>query len=185
MKSRLSPLALIVALLLAFGVIAVACDGSSGGGGEPLTLDEYFEQMEAIIASADETFAQIETESEQKFEEAQSEEEALGVLGDFFTALVPVLEEFSSDFRDLGPPAEVEDARNEMLEAFDDFLTSAASVIDGIEGVESEDDFDALLEDSGFNAADDRLDAACLVLQEIADENSIDVDLDCGDGEEL
>ena len=103
------------------------------------------------------------------------------MLGDFFTALVPVLEEFSSDFRDLGPPAEVEDAHNEMLDAFDDFLASAANVIDGIEGVESESELQALFTNPAF----ERFVAACLALQEIADENSIDVDLDCEDGEEL
>ena len=181
MQSRLSPLALIIALLLAFGVIAVACDGSSGGGGEPLTLDEYFQRLEALSVEAVERSEALGEDIAEETSSTLSEEERLEVIRKFLDATLPITEDFVDRIRDLNPPTEIEDEHNRALEAHADVLSVLTEYLNEHPEVESESELQALFTNPAF----ERFVAACLALQEIADENSIDVDLDCEDGEEL
>ena len=183
MKTRLLPLALIVALLLAFGVVAAAC----GGDGEALTLEEYFQQLEQLNQDVDErvgaiyeaTFAEID---EEDFESLPLEEQ-VEVVKDLANGLLPVFEDFIDAARGLNPPAEVGDLHNDLVTASDDFLEAHQDVTDQIDDVQSQAELEALkalAEGGAAEAAEQRVDEACFALQDVAGENGIAVDLDCG-----
>ncbi len=189
MKARFAPLALIAALLLAFGVFAVACDGSSDNtSGELLTIEEYFQRHEALSHEVAERGGDVQAQFADEAESADSQEERfepfLEAYQDFVNESLTIFTGFVDGIRDLDPPAELADAHKEFVEAGDDNLAAAQNLVDQVEAVESEADFDALSEDGNAAEAGIRFNDACLALQDIADENGIDVDLACDDVED-
>ncbi len=182
MKARFAPLALIDALLLAFGAIAAACGG--GGDGE-LTLEEYFQELGRLNASVEERVDAIYEAAFAEFDEADFEslalEEQVRVFKDLADAFPPVVDDFLDDAKDLDPPAEVEDLHNDLVRAGDALLEVFQDLAVQIDEVQSQAELDALTEGGPSEAATERFDQACFPLQEIADENDIEVDLMCGD----
>ena len=180
MKARFLPLALITAVLLAFGALAAGC-----GGGGTLTIEEYFQELGRLNASAEERIDAVYEAAFAEVDEANFEslplEEQVEVFKDIFDAFPPLLENFLDDAKDLDPPAEVEDLHNDSVRAGDDFLEAIRDVAGQIDDVQSQVELDALAEDEATDAASERFDQACVALQDLADENDIDVDLACGD----
>jgi hypothetical protein len=167
--SRLIVPSLIVTLLLALGTVTGAC-----GGGEKLTLEEYFQQMQAITAEAveeaDALDEQIDDLEEDDFE---------GLRG-LFVANTAITSEVFDEMDGMDPPAEVQDAHNEFVAAGGQMVELMEAFGDDLADVEStselEQAFDRLV---GLEEATVRIDTACLALEEIAADNGIDVDLDC------
>ncbi len=172
MKLRLLPLALIAALLLAFGASAVAC------GEDSLTLEEYFQQIIALTATAEERGAELEDAFDAQVDAAASEEEWLAVLEDAFTKSQLIFTTFADGLNDLNPPAVVEELHNEFVDESAELLASLEEVLNGLD-LDSAADIESLLEESGATQAGDRFDETCAALQEIADTNEIEVDLKC------
>ncbi len=176
MTARFLTLALITTLLLALGVAAAAC---GGGGGGALTIEEYFQQLQALNDATDEHSEELEEAFDADFLAAGSEEGVLQAFENFFTGSLPIFEDFIEGMEDLNPPAAVEDAHNQSVEGSVELLAVVQNVLAGLDDVDSTTDLEALFEEEGFFTAGERLDAVCFDLQEIADENEIDVDLDC------
>lgn len=174
MKLRLLPLALIAALLLAFGTIAMAC----GDGG--LSLEEYFDRMAAANEQIDQQLEALENPTDREF---ASDEEELAAIQGFYNAVPPLIRDFISDLEEIDPPAEVEDAHKEVVEAARVSAEEWKVQADQLNEAESLRDLMAKLfvENPAFTASGERFDEACLAVQAIADENNIDVDLDCDD----
>ena len=175
MKLRLLPLALTATLLLAFAAIAVACGEGS------LTLEEYFQQLEALTATAEEQGAEFQDAFDAQVDAATSEEEWLAMLEDAFTKSQLIFTTFADGLTELNPPAIVEELHNEYVDASAELLASLEEVLNELDLDSVTDLFDGLLEESGANQAGDRFDKTCTALQDFADQNEIDVDLDCGD----
>ena len=99
-------------VLLAFllGVVVMAgCGGGDGGAGEPLSKEDYEQQMQALQAdlgaSADEL--------QQAFSDPQDVEAMSEGLND----AAGLLDEASSSLDDISPPEEVADAHQKMVDA--------------------------------------------------------------------
>ena len=172
-------------VFLALGVIASAC-GDDGGGG--LSLEEYFQQLDAIQDNADAQFATQEAGgSDQVPGPDASEEEVADFVRQGFQATVTTLTTAAAAASELDPPGEVEEAHNQLVAAVEDAVAAIQVIVDEFpEQLSSSDleNLDALLDTSEGDAAFVRLDEACLDLQTIADDNSIDVDLECEGAEE-
>ncbi len=154
-------------LVMAFGVSAC----SSGGGA--LSLEEYFEKLQ----EADEK----QTEKTDAIGERLADTEDIEEIKDAFGEFPAILDDFLDDLEGLEPPEEAEDAHNEAVEAGRDFLEEFDELMEDIEDAESIDDLLGATESSAFTGADERLTEACNELQSVADENDIDVNLDCED----
>ena len=169
-------------VFLALGVIASAC-GDDGGGG--LSLEEYFQQADELQNQADAQFAEQESGSEPEAGATDAE------LADFarqsIESSTDILSDAAEAFGDLDPPSEVEDAHARLVEALSDGADAIQAVADDLPDALSMADLeglDARFDSEGLNDAFMRLDEACVDLQTIADDNSIDVDLECGEAEE-
>ena len=174
MKSWLSSSLLVAGLLLA--TVAGAC----GGGGSELSLEQYFEQVDAIVAGLEQRTVVLGQALEESFD---SEEEEIEAYRDNFTTVLPVYRDFGDDFDEMEPPAEVADAHGELVAGFASFLDGLETLIDQFAEVESASELSALLldPDSELRSATGRFAAACLQLRSIADDNDIDVDLICAE----
>ncbi len=159
---------LIAAALLA---LVAAC---GGGGGQELTLEEYFEQVEALDEELDERAEALEFT-----EEFASEEEDALAFQDYFAAVIPILAEFVDAIDDLGPPAEIEDAHEEVVDSGRDFVADAEELTNELADVGSSSELEEVFDDPEYEAASDRFLQACFALQDIADANGIDVELTC------
>ena len=167
--------------LLLFTALATACDGDGGG----LSLEEYFQQADELQNQADAQFA--EQESGEGPEEGASEEEIAAFARQSIESSTDILSDAAEAFGDLDPPSEVEDAHARLVEALSDGADAIQAVADDLPDALSMADLeglDARFDSEGLNDAFMRLDEACVALQTIADDNSIDVDLECGGGEE-
>ncbi len=103
--------AIFAAALLALGTIAAAC-----GGGDELTLEEYFQRFEAIDADVDAKFetlyADFPDEGEEEF---FSNEEDLPFFKELFSGFPVIVRDALDQAEDLNPPSEAEDAHDELL----------------------------------------------------------------------
>ena len=172
MKLSLRLLLPIGVLLLVLGTLAAAC------GGDGLTLEEYFQQLEALDQDAEAGIEALELP-----EEFASEEEQVAAFQDFFAASVPIIAEFVDAIDDLEPPAEIEDAHEEAVDSGRDFVTEAEELTNELADVGSSSELVEVFDAPEYEAASDRFDQACFALQDIADANGIDVDLTCEDEE--
>ena len=176
MKLRLLPLAIIALLLLAFGSSAVACGDDRE---ESLALEEYFRQLEALTATADEGYGEFEDAFDAELDAAVSEEDMLVAFEDFFKEVRPIFTTFVDGLNDLTPPAAVEELHKEYVDASAEFLASIEEVFSGLSDLGPAAGLESLFEDTDLDQAGVRLVETCAALQDFADENEIDVDLDC------
>ncbi len=177
MKSLRFASLLVAGMLLA--VAAAACGGGDGGG--ELSLEQYFDQVTSIIADLEERTASLDQQFEQEFESDVAEIEA---VRDAFATVLPIFGDFIDDLDELNPPEQVADLHGELVAGFADLVDGFEDLIDQLVDVESAAEFSALLfdPDSGFGSAIVQLEAVCLELQSIADDNGIEADLlDCAE----
>ena len=168
MKRR-SLLALLgTALLIA---AAAGCDGD----GE-LTLEEYLQEVDAIFKQAEE---RGEPHVEALNQEFSSEDEQVSAIRDFWNAVVPITRDAFDALELINAPPEVAEEHNKFIEALMELEESFSDISDRLEDVESISEVNELLNDPGLNEASDRSDEACLTLQDIADANNIEVNLEC------
>ncbi len=168
--SKLIVSLLIAATGLALGIAAGAC----GGGGAELTLEEYFQKMQAISAEA----VQETDTLDEKFDAL--EENDFGGLRELVVANTAITGDTFGEMDDIDPPDEVEDAHVEFVDAGENMAGLMKAFSDDLADVESVSELEeAFGRVVGLEAASARIDAACAELAKIAAENGIQVDLDC------
>ncbi len=174
-------ISILTAALLALGTIAAAC-----GGGDELTLEEYFQQAQVISDDSDEEFEALYAEfpEEEDDEEFFSNEENLTVIKEFAARFPVIFRDTLNDVEALDPPAEAEEAHDEFLAAGNELLTLFVGLTGPIEEAESVSEAEVLFgdeDDPEIEAADQRFTDACLALEGIAEDNGIVVDFECAD----
>ncbi len=192
MKARLVPLALTAALLLSLGMVGAACGGGdedgngNGNGGGALTLEEYFNQMSDLKAENDKQANEVQAHVEEDLAAAESPEDAIEVFSNLIDDFSDVVSGSRDSLEAIEPPSEVEDLHNEMVAVFrtaaDALGDLAAELDEGVELTDLQKIGDDL--ESEFTSLSTQSEVVCRQLQDIADENSIDVDLECGQADE-
>ncbi len=178
---KLSLLALPAAFLLAFTALTVGC----GDGADALTLDEYFEQFEAIDADVDAQFeaAYDEWPAGVSEEEFFADDANLPFFRDLIAAFPRIITDSIDRVEDLEPPSEVTDAHDDLLAAGRDLLAAMEEATNVLGGAETMEEMANVMEETegGIDAAMARFDIACLAVVAIADANSIANNNSCED----
>ncbi len=194
MKLRTLKFVLVAVLVVALGSLALACgssdDDNGGNGGETLTLDSYFERVKGIMDGASERSDEIESDIDDRIDEADGIEDILDALADGLGEFVVLAEGVRDDLSDITPPSEVEDQHREFAALYSATVSALGELRADVDEIDPEADEEVILEqvtDFGtrvqteFGALGTQGDLSCFELQGIADENDIDIDLECGD----
>jgi hypothetical protein len=170
---------LVCGLLPILAVLAAAC-GTNSGEPTELTLEDYFGRLQAI--------------SDDQYERDQ----ALGDLGSAATlallssdpvgirwalddVVLPLVKQYVVALGDLPPPAEVEQAHKDFLEANASLHEAGEQLVRRLASVQSESRIEALKEAEApkWDEAYARAHDACLALEAIAADHGLELDLRC------
>lgn len=181
MKTRLLPLAMLAAFVVAFAGLVSAC----GGGDSQLSLEEYFEVLEDVLMDADDSGNKLGEEFVENLEDADDDEEEVEAYLDFFDESLALIKAVRDDVDGLNPPDEAEAEHDDFVEATDSLAEAFEEVVEDAEDADSGSEIEDLLDEADdLTEAGEDVERACADLQEIADDEDIDVDLrfdlDCG-----
>ena len=172
MKARFLALALCGSLMLAFGAIAAGC----GGDGDALTLEEFFQRVQELDNDFEAKAADLGAQAEGLTEES-SVDEAVAL----FRQQVGLIEEFVTNLDALEAPPEAADLVEEAVSAGNEAATALNDAIDKASDAETLDELFAVFAAPEVEAAFTRFDQVCLDAEQLAADNDITVDLNCGE----
>jgi len=178
MKTRLLLLALAVALLGAAS-LAAACKS----GGEPMTMEEYFQELQALNDDAEQRSSDLEAALDDAVGSNSSEEERIAALREFFDASALVFEDFLSGLKDLDPPEEVQALHEDGVSAGEDAVQAFTDLTGSLGSDATMADIEALGTTLESDTTLQHFTDACVALQGEADKREIAVDLECEDEE--
>ena len=172
----------LVARSAAVFVAAAVFSGACSSDSDPLTLEEYFAELEAIDADVDSQFEALFADFPED-EDAFADEANLEVFKDVLVGFPRITSDFIDSTKDLDPPSEVEDAHNHLVETGQALLVAYEEGVDVISAAETMAEFETLnLEvEPTINAARAAVEGACLAVLDIARANEIHVSVTCED----
>ena len=161
---------------LSMGLIGVAlfvsgCGGDSDNGDEELSLTEYFNGLQVL--------------SDEVANRADSLAEPTGFdddVADAFNQSLDIFHDFLSYVRDIHPPSETQGAHIALVMALDDFIDGNETFLGPLEEASTEAEFSAIFESAPAEIGGSPIGSACEDLQQVATDNDIRIDLDCGGG---
>lgn len=166
---------IVILAIVAGSLVLAACGG--GDGGEELSLDEYFQQFDAI-------------EEGMKTDTAALDEQAVGIIGedvqatqDYVAGYYDIVGHGLSQVEALEAPSEVKDAQDEFVAALANMISLWDDLSDRLAGIETAEELQTLLTEiqgeTQWLEASEQFTEACRELQGTADDNGIVVTLDC------
>ena len=99
--------AILLACLLGVAVVA-GCGGGGGASGEPLSKEDYQQQMQALQADL--------SASADQLQQAFSDPQDIGAMSDGLNDAADLLDEASQALDDIAPPEDVADAHQAMID---------------------------------------------------------------------
>ena len=191
MKIRTPPLVLVAVLVVALGSIGAACGSDDdGNGGDTLTLDAYFDRVDGIMDGASENADEIESEMDSRNDAATDIESILDALADGLEDFQRLAEGVRDDLNDVSPPIEVEDQHREFTTQYSVTASALSELRADVDEINPDADEEVIVDqvtDFGtslvaeFGTLGTQGELICVEMQAIADENEIDIDLECGD----
>ena len=169
-------LPVIVLAVLAF---AGACRGSGG-----LSLEEYFKRLDEIDNRSGERTDALQSQFDLISDETRTDQERIDAAQSTFPEFATILDEFLESLDKLEPPKEVQADHEEAVEAGREAFTFFDDIAADVAGAESLAELDqalSVLNSSEASAANQGLTDACISLQKRADDDNIDVNLECGE----
>jgi hypothetical protein len=149
------------------------------GGG--VSLRDYFQRIDAVFGEAVERVGALQREFDAALAAASTDEEEVEAGKDYMNASAALADDVFDALSDMSAPAKAEGAHNELIasEAAVDALFGELVV--ELANVQSGHQLQTLLAETKprFVSARERLGDACSTLQEIANDNGTDVDLEC------
>ncbi len=177
MRRQAVLIAILAAMVATFGALVAAC-----GDGDALTLDEYFEQLEAMDADVDAQFEAAFAEFPED-EDIFADDANLPFFKDLIAAFPRITGESLDRVEDLELPSEVADAHNDLLAALQALLVAYEEGADALNEAETMAEASVLIEEAEttIEPAITRFETACLALVDIAEANGISVNISCED----
>jgi hypothetical protein len=170
---------LFIAVLPLALVIAAACRG--GGGGDGLTLEEYFEQLDVILETSD---IELETLQMEYLENPEGTQGWVQVAAfqDLCAGLVEHYRRVVEDLESIDAPPLVRGAHDEYIATQVEALHFFAAIKDRAWRVSTLDEYIEVVTDargSTRKEIEDRESEWCFSLEQIGVRNGIEVDLGC------
>lgn len=176
-KARLAVL-LIAVLPLALA-IAAACRG--GGSDDELTLEEYFEQLDAALESSDIELGRLQTDYLGNPEGSQTWIK-VAAFQDFCTGVVQHYRRVVADLESMDPPPLVKGAHEQFIATQVEALDFFVAINDRAWRVSTVDEFVDVLRDArGFTwrEIEGRGSEWCFSLEQIGVRFGVEVSLEC------
>lgn len=173
----------LLAPLLGALVLAIAFAGACGGGGETLSLEQYFTELERLSGDLRDRGGEVEDEFNDQLASVASVDDAKEVLGPALAAYEDVARDFVDGLDGLNPPSEAEDLHGQIRDIYEEGADALVDLGEEIDSIETESELITLGNDvaTQFDDLGTRSDDVCFELQGLADGNAIDVDLRCGE----
>ena len=165
-------------VLLAVLAFAGACGGSGG-----LSLEEYFKRLDEIDNRSAERSDALQDQLNLISDETAPDQERIDAAQSTFPEFATIVDEFFESVDKLEPPKEARENHQEAVDAAKAVFTFFDDISADVAGAESLAELDqalSVLNSSEASAANQGLTDACLTLQRQADDNNIDVNLECG-----
>jgi hypothetical protein len=163
----------MVSAVVAGSLLLAAC---GGGGKEELSLDEYFQQFDAIEESMKTSVGALEESGATVGEDVQA-------TRDYVDGYYGIVQKGLTDVKALKPPAEAKDAQDEFVAALENMISLWQDLSARLANVQTTEELGTLL--TGLAGETDWTDTsqqftdACRALQTIATDKGIEVTLDC------
>jgi len=168
--------AIVVLSLALLPATFVACTSSG-----KLSLEDYFTELEKLDDEQTQAQDDLDEEYADKLNPTEFSDEVVNDFEAYFKEARSAAQAFADDLEGLDPPDEAADAHDEAVDAFNNCLDETGNVVDDIGDAGSFEELGAIFEDESVAEACDSTTAACEKLQTIADENDVNVSLDCGE----
>ena len=148
------------------------------GCSKPMSMEEYFTQLEQINKAASDAWHDAQVEAEEAFAAAATDEEVSNAYITYLAALAAAGEHALSSTENLTPPSELEEAHQALAEARGETVDGARGVLLEVEAADPHE-VQSIVEKWGSKTIEADLTAwaACQDLQEAANENNILVSL--------
>ncbi len=182
-----SALLMLAAVIFSLGVVAAACGGESSSDASP--LEAYFASLEEAIDDADAEADEVEAGMDTGLGNAEDFAALLSVLEGGVVGFQELSSGVRDELEDIDAPEEIAGLHDEFVAIFGSAAETLDEIVADIREIDPSDAEDALFEQitefgddltEEFGALGTQSDAICFQLQDIADENNIDVDLECG-----
>ena len=162
--------------LLSIGMVAGGCIVGLGGGGsgDPLTLEEFFEELVALDDKSEEDSTELESEFD-----ALGDEPSVDEAADLFDQQIDVIQDLIDGIDGLDAPDEAQAVQEAAVDAGRDAVDAFRSAVDDGRDAETIEDLFLVFDSEELNTAFEAFDAACLDAEALAAENDITVDLNC------
>lgn len=162
-------------LPISMAALALVVFAACGGDDEP-TLDAYFAEIQVMDEEYDEQTGAIEFGGDEG-----TDEEAIADSRASIEATVGVLRDFVDELDSVTPPSLAVEEHEESVLAGRDLVQRYVDLLGELSGAESMEEFsDRLVANDDLGPAVRRFHAACGSLVEVAVENEITVDFNCG-----
>jgi curved DNA-binding protein CbpA len=165
----------VIATAVAVSVVALLL--LRGDGGEKISLDEYFRQLDAVEESMKTSVSALDQQS------GEAVGQDVQATRDYVDAYYNIVQQGLNDVKALQPPAEAKDAQDEFVASLANMLSLWQDLSVRLADVETAEELQTLL--TGLESETQWLDTsqkftdACRALQTIATDKGIDVTLDC------
>jgi len=160
--------------VVAVSLLLAACGG--GGGKEEMTLDEYFQQFDAIEESMKTSVGALEESGAAVGEDVQA-------TRDYVDGYYDVVQKGLTDVKALKPPAEVKDAHDEFVASLGNMIALWKDLSGRLANVQTPEELGTLLtglqSETQWTETAQQFTDACRALQTIATDKGIEVTLDC------
>ena len=171
------------AALLSVALAAFACGGDDDDRVQALPAAQYFSRVDSIFQDADTRSNEIESQFDDARQKATTLDEELRAIDEFLTASIANFQQAIVKLEALAPPAALQESHERFLNAARDTVRVSQDFLEKLGGVETRREADDLINtfDTDASPIIDRADQACSELQNAAEAQNIDVDLDCSD----
>lgn len=152
-------------------VVLAAC-----GGDDELTLDVYFAEIQVMDDEFEERTSAIEFGGD-----SETDEDAIRDSRVPIASTADILRDFVNDLDTMTPPALAAEQHEESVQAGRDLVQTYVDLLDTLLVAETIKEFgDLMVENNDLGPAVRRFQASCDSLVEVAVENGITVDFNCG-----